>query len=94
MAESAPYHDNEPRRSPVTVATNESSIANAIIAALRPEMEKMLQSELQPILKDLQSIKDTQEQHTKLLTDIRLDIKGVNKVLADNDLIPDHPDEY
>lgn len=76
MAQAAQHYDTDPQRPP-RLTSDEQRIADAVVAALR--------SELQPI-------KDTQEQHTKILENIQLEMRGVNKILAGAGLIPDNPD--
>ncbi len=76
MAQAAQHFDPDPQPQP-TLSSDERRIANAVVAAL--------QSELKPI-------KDTQEQHTKLLENIQQEMRGVNQILAGEGLIPDNPD--
>ncbi len=75
--------DSETRR-PIQLSSQERRIADAVVAAIREE---------------LQPIKDTQEehsqileQHSKILRNIQLEMRHINKILADADLIPDNPD--
>ncbi|MCY3798051.1 MAG: hypothetical protein OXG23_09695 [Chloroflexi bacterium] len=76
MAQATQHYDTDPQRPP-RLTSDEQRIADAVVAALR--------SELQPI-------KDTQEQHTKILENIQLEMRGVNRILAGAGLIPDNPD--
>ncbi len=76
MVQAAHDFDAEPKRFS-GLSPDEQRIANAVVAAL--------QSELKPI-------RDTQEQHTKILTRIEQEMRGVNKVLAGARLILDDPD--
>lgn len=76
MAEAAHHYDSDPQQYP-RLSPDEQRIADAVVSALR--------SELNPI-------KETQEQHTKILEDIQLELRHVNKILADAELIPDNPD--
>ncbi len=52
-------------------------IAKAVVAALQPK---------------LSNIQETQDLHTKVLEKIQQDIRGINRVLSDNKLIIDDPD--
>lgn len=76
MAQAAQNYDSDPPRRP-RLSSDEQRIADAVVAALQPE---------------LNSIKDTQEQHTKILTNIQQEMRGLNKILANEGFIPDNPD--
>ncbi len=76
MAQAAQHYDSGPQRQP-RLSSDEQRIANAVVAAL--------QSELTPI-------KDTLEQHSKMLENIQREIRDINKILADAELIPYNPD--
>ena len=76
MAQAAHQYDPDPQRHP-RLSPDEQRIADAVVAAL--------QTELQPI-------KETQEQHTKILVNIQLEMRHVNRILAGAGLIPDNPD--
>ena len=76
MALPAQQSDGEPRRS-IQLSQPEQRIADAVVAAIRDE---------------LKPIKDTQNQHSKILENIQLEMRGVNKILAGAGLIPDNPD--
>jgi len=76
MAQAAQNYDSDPPRRP-RLSSDEQRIADAVVAAL--------QSELKPM-------KETQEQHTKILKNIQQEIRGLNKILANEGFIPDNPD--
>ena len=76
MALPAQHSDDEPKRS-IQLSPPEQRIADAVVAAIRDE---------------LKPIKDTQNQHSKILENIQLEMRGVNKILAGAGLIPDNPD--
>ena len=66
MALASHQHEPDPQHYP-RLSPYEQRIANAVVAAL--------QSELQPI-------KDTLEQHTKILNNLQQEMRGVNRILA------------
>ena len=76
MAQAAQQFDPDPQRH-LRLSSDEQRIANAVVAALRPELEKII---------------DTQKPHTKPLDDVQRDMRGVNKILAGEGLILDDPD--
>ena len=76
MAQATQHYDTDPPRRP-RLSPDEQRIADAVVVAL--------QSELKPI-------KDTQEQHTKILENIQQEMRGVNRILAGAGLIIDDPD--
>ena len=76
MALPVQHSDSEPKRS-IQLSQREQLIADAVVAAIRDE---------------LKPIKDTQNQHSKILQNIQLEMRGVNRILASAELIPDNPD--
>ena len=76
MAQASQHYDSGPQQTP-SLSPDEQRIANAVVAAL--------QSELTPI-------RDTLEQHSKMLDNIQREISDINKILADAELIPYNPD--
>lgn len=76
MAQAAPQYDSDPQRLP-SLSPDEQRIANAVVAALRPELQPM---------------KETLEQHTKIIENVQLELRGINKILAGAGLIIDDPD--
>ena len=76
MALTSHQHEPDPQQYP-RLSPDEQRIANAVVAALRPE---------------LKTITDTQEQHTKILSNLQQEMRGVNRILAGAGLIIDDPD--
>ena len=76
MAKAAQHYDTDPQRGP-RLSTDEQRIADAVVAALTVE---------------LKPIKDTQEQHTKILKNIQQEMRDINKILAIEGFIPENPD--
>lgn len=90
MAQASHHYEPDSQQFP-RLSADEQRIANAVVAALRPE---------------LKTIKDTQEQHTKtlgqhtkilgqhtkILNNLQQELRGVNSILAGAGLIIDDPD--
>lgn len=83
MAQASHHYEPDSQQFP-RLSADEQRIANAVVAALRPE---------------LKTIKDTQEQHTntlgqhtKILNNLQQEMRGVNSILAGAGLIIDDPD--
>ena len=76
MALPAQHSNDEPKRS-IQLSPPEQRIADAVAAVIREE---------------LKPIKETQDQHSKILQNIQQELRGVNKILASAELIPDNPD--
>ena len=72
MAQAAQPYDNDPQQYP-RLSSDEQRIADAVIAALRSELQPMRDTLEQhtELLANIQPILDTQEQHTKLLANIQ-----------------------
>ncbi|MCY4466902.1 MAG: hypothetical protein OXE46_15335 [Chloroflexi bacterium] len=83
MAQSARQFDNEPPRQPV-LSPNEQRIANAVVAALSPRLNS--------IDNRLDSIDNRLDSIDKRLDVLEQEMRGVNKILAAAELIPDNPD--
>lgn len=79
MVSPAQHSDTEPRPSIQSSQSSqpEQQIADAVVAAIRHELEP---------------IKNTQEQQTKILRNIQQELRDVNKILASAGLILDNPD--
>ncbi len=90
MAQAAPQYDSDPQRLP-SLSPDEQRIANAVIAALQSELKpiKDTQEQFQGTLEQMQG---TLEQHTKILDNIQLELRDINKILAGAGLIIDDPD--
>ncbi|MCE2471958.1 MAG: hypothetical protein J4G18_08665 [Anaerolineae bacterium] len=83
MAQAAPQYDSDPQRLP-SLSPDEQRIANAVVAALR--------SELQPMKETLEQHTQILEQHSKILANVQLELRDINKILAGAGLIIDDPD--
>ena len=83
MAQAAQHYDTDPQRHP-KLSPDEQRIADAVVAALR--------SELQPIKDTQAQHTEILAQHTRILNDIQQEMRDVNKILASEGLIPDNPD--
>ena len=66
------------------LSPDEQRIANAVVAALR--------SELQPMKETLEQHTQILEQHSKILANVQLELRDINKILAGAGLIIDDPD--
>ncbi len=83
MALTSHQHEPDPQQYP-RLSPDEQRIANAVVAALRPE--------LKTITDTLEQHTQTLEQHTKILNNLQQEMRGVNRILAGAGLIIDDPD--
>ncbi len=83
MALTSHQHEPDPQQYP-RLSPDEQRIANAVVAALRPELKTIRETQVQHT--------QTLEQHTKILNILQQEMRGVNRILAGAGLIIDDPD--
>ncbi len=97
MALTSHQHEPDPQQYP-RLSPDEQRIANAVVAALRPELKTIRETQeqhtqtLEQHSKTLKQHTETLEQHTKILNNLQQEMRGVNRILAGAGLIIDDPD--
>ena len=104
MALTSHQHEPDPQQYP-RLSPDEQRIANAVVAALRPELKTIRETQeqhtktleqhsktLEQHSKTLKQHTETLEQHTKILNNLQQEMRGVNRILAGEGLILDDPD--
>lgn len=77
MAQATQGYRSEPSHNQPRLSPDEKRIADAVIRALDEKIT---------------DFKNTQDHHTKLLCDLRREMRGVNQILSDANIIPYDPD--
>ena len=90
MAQAAQHYDTDPQRHP-KLSPDEQRIADAVVAALRSELQPIKDTQAQHT-EILAQHTEILAQHTKILNDIQQEMRDVNKILAGAGLILDDPD--
>ncbi len=90
MALTSHQHEPDPQQYP-RLSPDEQRIDNAVVAALRPELNTIRETQEQHT-QILEQHSQTLEQHTKILNNLQQEMRGVNRILAGAGLIIDDPD--